>query len=206
MIIKNKKSRDVPLDVIERGLKDDDWRVRCAAMNACQGRDVPLDMIERGIKDDDFDVRHAAMNACQGRDVPLEVIERWLKDDDWRVRYAAMKIAKDKDVEIPPYRTFEPPKQVYKKCLNDVIVVAEIPADAEVRGKIGQKCRSNKAKIVDVIGDFCGEKIGFSLLDRTVFYMVGDEIEVENFDYSDKECSQGFHFFCSQKEAENYNS
>ena len=176
MIIKNKNSRDIHLDVIERWLKDSDWYVRAAAMNACQGRDVPLDVIERGLKDNDCDVR------C-----------------------AAMKIAKEKDVEIPPYRTFEPPKRVYKKCLNGVIVVAEIPADAEVRGMIGQKCRTNKAKIVDVIGDLCGAKIGFSLYDSTVFYMVGDEIEVEDFDYSDRECSQGFHFFCTREEAENYN-
>jgi len=30
------------LEVIEQGLKDESWRVRAAAMNACQGREVPL--------------------------------------------------------------------------------------------------------------------------------------------------------------------
>lgn len=35
---KNKKI--VPLETIERGLKDEDWYVRAAAMNACQGREV----------------------------------------------------------------------------------------------------------------------------------------------------------------------
>jgi hypothetical protein len=33
-------------------------------MNACQGRDVPLTVIEAGLKDSDCDVRQAAMNAC----------------------------------------------------------------------------------------------------------------------------------------------
>ena len=38
----NRKSiKDIPLEIIERGLKDDDWRVRQAAMNACQGKDIP---------------------------------------------------------------------------------------------------------------------------------------------------------------------
>jgi len=46
-------TRNFPLDVIEQGLKDEDWRVRAAAMDACQGREVPLDIIEQGLKDED---------------------------------------------------------------------------------------------------------------------------------------------------------
>ena len=42
------------LEVIERWLKDDSWRVRAAAMNACQGREVPLEVIEQGLKDDSW--------------------------------------------------------------------------------------------------------------------------------------------------------
>ena len=38
-----KKGRDIPLDVIRQWLADSDWRVRYAAMNACQGRDIPLE-------------------------------------------------------------------------------------------------------------------------------------------------------------------
>jgi len=37
--------REVPLEIIEQGLKDSDWRVRNAAMIACQGREVPLEII-----------------------------------------------------------------------------------------------------------------------------------------------------------------
>lgn len=39
--------KELSLETIERGLKDSDWRVRTAAMNACAGRDIPLDVIER---------------------------------------------------------------------------------------------------------------------------------------------------------------
>ena len=162
------------LETIDRGLKDSDWRVRTAAMNACQGRDVPLDIIDRGLKDSDSDVRTAAMNACQGRDVP--------------------KI-----------RTIEPPETVYKKCIGGVIVCASIPEDAQVRGAIGEKCRSDKAVITDIIGDFAGEKVGISFYDKTTCYFVGDEIEVDNFDPSFEECSTGFHFFCTLEQAQKYN-
>ena len=169
------KRKKLPLEVIERWLKDPDWRVRQAAMNACTGKDVPLEVIERGLKDPDCDVRAAAMNACTERGIPIPII-----------------------------RTFEPPERVYKKCVADVIVVAEIPEDAQVRGRAGKKCRANKAKIVDVIGTFAGEQVGISLWDKTTTYYIGDEVEIENFDLSDEECSTGYHFLCTLEEAKNY--
>ena len=167
-------------------------------------KQLSIETIERGLKDSDCDVRAAAMNACQGKDIPLDVIERWLKDSDWRVRAAAMNACQENGIEIPIIRTFEPPIKVYKKCAGNVIVVAEIPADAQVRGKFGSKCRTNKAKIVDIIGDFAGEKVGISTWDRTTTYFVDDDVEIDNFDMSDEECSTGFHFFCTIEEAKRY--
>lgn len=172
---KNKKNIRMSLDTIEKALKDSDWRVRAAAMNACAGKDVPLEVIERGLKDSDCDVRAAAMNAYEKNGIPIPVI-----------------------------RTIEPPELVYKKCVADVIVVAEIPKDAQVRGAYGRKCRASKAVIKEVIGDFCGEKVGISVYDRTTSYYVGDKVFIEDFDMSDEECSAGFHFFCTRSEAENY--
>ena len=169
------KRKKLSLEVIERWLKDPDWRVRQAAMNACNGKDVPLEVIERGLKDPDCDVRQAAMNACKLRGIPVPVI-----------------------------RTFEPPSRVFKKCVADVIVVAEIPADAQVRGGVGRKCRTNKATIVEVIGTFARESVGVSLWDKTTTYFVGDEVEIPDFDMSDEECSTGYHFFCTREEAERY--
>jgi hypothetical protein len=193
--------RDVPLEVMEKGLKDEDWDVRSAAMKACVGRDVPLEVIEKGLTDEDLSVRTAAMNACAGRDVPLEVIEKGLKDKACDVRKAAVNAS---GRERPLLQTFEPPETVYKKCLNDVIVCATIPKDAQVRGNFGQKCRANKAIITDVIGDFYGEPVGFSIYDSSVYYYKGDEVIIEDFDMSDEECSTGFHFFCTREEAKNY--
>ncbi len=146
------------------------------------------------------------MNACNGKDVPIDIIERGLKDEDCDVRQAAIDVIKNNnlDIEIPIKRTINPPEKVYKKCVGGVIVVATIPENAEVRGCYTGKCRANKAKIVDIIGDFCGEKVGISVWDRTTTYFIGDDIYIENFDLSNEECSTGFHFFCNKELAEKY--
>ena len=167
-------------------------------------KQIPLETIERGLHDSDWRVRAAAMHACQGKDVPLETIERGLHDSDCDVRAAAMHIYKERGITVPVSRSFEPPERVYKKCVANVIVIAEIPKDAHVRGQEGHKCRASKARIVEVVGDFCGEPVGISVYDRTTTYYAGDEIEIDDFDLSDEECSQGFHFFCTRAEAERY--
>ncbi|KGN88022.1 hypothetical protein HR08_01150 [Porphyromonas gulae] len=198
------QGRDIPLEIIEKWLKDSDCDVRQAAMNACQGRDIPLEIIEKGLKDSDCDVRQAAMNACQGRDIPLEIIEKWLKDSDWRFRQAAMKISKERGMEFAATRTIDPPKEVYKKCIGGVIVVAEIPENAHIRGRYNGKCRASEAVIKDIIGDIQGERIGVSIYDTKTMYEVGDHIIIDNFDMSDDECSTGFHFFCTKEEADRF--
>ena len=140
------------------------------------------------------------------KNIPVEIIEKWLRDTDWRVRNAAMKLAKERGIEnIPPYRAVNPPEKVYKKCEGGAIVVAHIPDDAEVRGTEDGKCRANKAEILEVIGGFCGEPVGISKHDGTVWYYAGDVVEIENFDYSNEECAAGFHFFCYIEQAKAYN-
>ena len=144
------------------------------------------------------------MNACQGREVPLEIIQAWLKDSDWRVRQAAMNACQVNGIELPIIRTLEPPKTVYKKCVGDVIVCAEIPKDAQIRGAEGHKCRASKAIITQIFGTFGGESVGISVWDKKTMYFAGDEVEIDDFDMSDEECSQGFHFFCTIEEAQKY--
>ena len=163
-----------------------------------------MELIELGLKDPDCYVRTAAMNACSGREIPLELIELGLKDPNWRVRTAAMNACSGREIPFPVIRTIEPPELVYKKCVADVIVVAEIPKDAQVRGSYNHKCRASKAIIKEIIGDFCGEKVGISVHDLTTAYYEGDEIVIDNFDMSDEECSTGFHFFCTIDEARAY--
>ena len=198
--------KQLSIDIIKQWLSDDDWKVRNVAMNACQGRDVPLDIIKQWLNDDDWIVRKAAMNACNGRDVPLDIIKQGLSDNNCDVRKAAMKYIKDNNIEdiYTPYRAFEPPQKVYKKCMGDVIVVATIPDDAEVRGSYNSKCRTNKAKIIDIIGTLSGVQVGVSKYDMTTTYFIGDDVYIDDFDLSNNECSTGFHFFCDIEQAKNY--
>ena len=138
-------------------------------------------------------------------EITIEVIERGLRDEDCDVRQAAVRYCEQNMIKLPIIRTIEPLEKVYKKCVAGVIVVAEIPKDAEIRGSIDSKCRTNKAKIVDIIGDFCGEKIGISIWDRETTYCIGDEVIIEDFDRGFDECLTGYHFFCNKRLAENYN-
>lgn len=138
------------------------------------------------------------------QEITIDIIERWLKDPDWRVRSAAMNACQVNGLPLPLIRTLEPPATVYKKRLCGVIVCATIPTDAQVRGSAGAKCRASKATITDVIGEVNGVKVGISKYDMKTLYFVGDEVDVCDFDFSDEECSRGFHFFCTRDEAENY--
>jgi len=163
-----------------------------------------VELIDKMLKNSDCDVREAAMNACQGREIPLEVIQQGVKDSDWRVREAAMNACKSNNIHIPVIRTIDPPDFVYKKCVGGVIVVASIPKDAQIRGGFRCKCRASKAVIKEIIGDVCGEQVGISTYDKSTLYYAGDEVEIDDFDSSNKECSTGFHFFCTKEEAEQY--
>ena len=196
--------KEISFETLQQWLKDPDCDVRTAAMNAFQGREVPLDIIQQWLKDPDLHVRTAAMNAFQGREVPLDIIQQGLKDPDWHVRTAAMNACKERGIDPPILRTIEPPETVYKKCKFGVLICATIPSDAQIRGAYGKKCRASKAVITNVIGNVRGEPVGISKYDGRTTYYSADEVEIEDFDFSDKECAAGFHFFCTREEAENY--
>ena len=138
------------------------------------------------------------------KQLSIETIERGLKDGSWQVRAAAMTACQANGIKLPVIRTINPPKTVYKKCVGGVIVCAEIPDDAQVRGSVGRKCRASKALITDIIGEIAGEKVGISKHDMRTTYFAGDEVNIENFDFSDEECSTGYHFFCTISEARAY--
>ena len=96
----------------------------------------------------------------------------------------------------------------YKKCYGfdthklDTIVKLEIPRGAIVFSIDGSKCRTNKAKVLEIEG-----------ADRAISnfkymsYYVGDEINIYNFNCEyNIECAEGIHFFMSRDDAMNYKS
>ena len=88
----------------------------------------------------------------------------------------------------------------WKKCKNNVLVKLEIPRGAIVFSINNKKCRTDKAKVLEIIGGnraYSNHKF-FS-------YYVGDVIEIFDFNCEyNIECAEGIHFFRTRKEAENY--
>lgn len=107
----------------------------------------------------------------------------------------------------------------YKKCRSfehhDVIVTLEIPKDAIVFSINGDKCRTNKAKVISInlIEDedievnraHSSSIIKYYGYDYYLSYYIGDEINIKNFNYQyNVECAEGIHFFMTKEEAIKY--
>ena len=88
----------------------------------------------------------------------------------------------------------------FKKCKNNVIVKLLIPRGAIVFSINGNKCRTNKAKVLEIEGaDRAISKYKY------MSYYVGDEFTIYDFDcVYNKECSTGIHFFMTKEEAVRY--
>lgn len=89
----------------------------------------------------------------------------------------------------------------YKKTVEEVVITVEIPAGAIVFSINGGKCRTNKAKIIDMNG----RNVLHSRYKPSFEYTLNKEIEIEDFDLRyNIECAPGFHFFKTYEEAEQY--
>ena len=98
-------------------------------------------------------------------------------------------------------RILTEPLTGYKKTVEGVVITAEIPAGAIVFCITGKKCRTNRAKIIDMDG----HEILHSQYDNSFEYRLGQEIEIKDFNLMyNVECASGFHFFESREDAENY--
>ena len=98
-------------------------------------------------------------------------------------------------------KVLDEPLVGYKKTNEGVVITAEIPAGAIVFCINGSKCRTNKAKITDMVGF----EVLHSRYDNSFEYRLGQEIEIKDFNLMyNVECSSGFHFFRNRNEAEEY--
>lgn len=89
----------------------------------------------------------------------------------------------------------------YKTTKEGVVITAEIPAGAIVFCINGSKCRTNRAKITDM----GGHEVLHSQYNNSFEYRLGQEINIKDFNLMyNEECTSGFHFFRTRKEAEEY--
>lgn len=83
------------------------------------------------------------------------------------------------------------------------IIKLSIPEDAKRSSAYGNKCRCNKAKVLD-IRTFGGQKVksAISQYNPDFIYEIDKEVSVPDFDENRwHECAPGIHFFMSEKEA-----
>lgn len=100
----------------------------------------------------------------------------------------------------------------WKKCSNKAckffVVKLEIPADAKRSSATTNKCRCDKAKVLEIqnkdgtVADI--DKV-YSIYDKNFYYKTGEMVYSDSFD--DKfwnECGHGIHFFMKRKDAVDY--
>lgn len=86
------------------------------------------------------------------------------------------------------------------------IITILIPEDARRSSAYSNKCRCDKAKVLD-IRTFGGRKVksAISQYDHSFVYEINKEVSAPDFDENRwHECAPGIHFFMSEKEALDY--
>ena len=157
------------------------------------------------------------------RSSALMAINNLMENVDYFLNDETKKEITDKLEELIPTKC---PKEgefiAYKKCIsikNKVIywydntiytriVKLKIPSDAKRSSFVDNKCRCNKAEIIDIYNPYTHKhcKKARSYHDNSFIYEVGKVIEIEDFDETRwHTCSNGIHFFMTEEEAFNYN-
>lgn len=94
----------------------------------------------------------------------------------------------------------------YKKGRNAEIITLLIPKGSVVFSINNNKCRTNRAKVLEIKNSF-GRNVetAISDFDHTFVYKVGQSYEIDNFDTRyNIECGTGIHFFKTLEEAIQY--
>lgn len=194
----------VPYRMVERVLREAPMTsAKLLAAKAFGRIYVPTDKIAAMLHESDRFVQMAGLYAYNaGLSIPHKAISGKLIANDVEIRRLAFRVC-DKN-QLAVRRVIEPPKHVYKKCAGDVVLVARIPEDAQIRGDAKYGYRADRAVIEDVHGDFCEERVGVSLHDHSVDYKIGQEVMICDYDLGYEPMSSGFHFFTDIYQAKAY--
>lgn len=93
-----------------------------------------------------------------------------------------------------------------RASLVPCIITISIPEDARRSSAYSNKCRCDKAKVLD-IRTFGGQKVksAISQYDHSFVYEINKEVSAPDFDENRwHECAPGIHFFLTEKEALDY--
>ncbi len=96
----------------------------------------------------------------------------------------------------------------WKKCRDELIVKLQITEDALRSSATSRKCRASKAVVLaieNIDGTNADVDYAVSIYDRTFKYVVGETVEVKDFDRDRwNECAPGIHHFITRQEAVDY--
>ena len=136
---------------------------------------------------DSAELRMATLNGVEFTETDME--------------YASLEdTVMDESELIRKGKILDAPVTGYKKTRCGDILEAEIPAGAIVFSINNQKCRTNRARIVNT-----GGKVLRSFYKPSFTYSEGQEIVIPDFNLQyNAECAPGFHFFRTKEEAEAY--
>ena len=136
-----------------------------------------------------------------------------LRDAD--LRGACLRDADLRDAKEVPYISFACPSdgafvgwKKVKSLSSAYLVKLEIPEDARRCSATTQKCRCDKAKVLDII-EIGNEDRHINKITNTsnieLLYKVGTMVYPDSFDENRwNECSHGIHFFINKQDAINY--
>lgn len=137
----------------------------------------------------------------------IENHQHWLKKDcdGWDDMRANLRGANLDEKEMCRFgQILKEPMTGYKKTKEGIVITATIPAGAIVFSINRSKCRTNKARIIDMGGQ---NEVLHSSYDYKFEYRLLQDIEIEDFNLMyNVECASGFHFFRTREEAEKYDA
>lgn len=194
---------DIPAEMLIRELTNENCpMIIGAALNACEGRsDIPAEAIKYA-KERHPLVEINARRIELSRNTRLYLVEMERNHQTPEISCERHGVVQDEATCATSQliRVVEPPERVYQKCVGDVIVVATIPDDAQIKvGRCGDY-RASKAVIVEIIGQLCGEPTAISFRDNRLYY-AGDEAIFDDFGHGTRGRFNGFHFYCTMQEA-----
>lgn len=105
-----------------------------------------------------------------------------------------------------PVQVVQEEMVVYKKLRDRRIAKLRLDVGQEFQHAQYSKCRTNKAFVLDIYDYVTGEKHeqGLSTHRKTFVYTVNTWVDTDNYDPNIRECSDGIHFFLTEREAMAY--
>ena len=200
-------------DTLIEALKNDadlsDADLRGADLRGAYLRGADL----RGADLRDADLRGAYLRGTYLRDADLR--DAYLRDADLSDAYLSGAYLSDADLRGAkqiPYIPLACPSDgafIGWKKVGRYLVKLEIPEDAKRSSATTNKCRCDKAKVLDII--CISDNSPIDLQEITCFnyhktiYKVGEMVYPDSFDEERwNECSHGIHFFINKQDAINY--